>query len=393
MAGARLSELDEVGVFLQRLDIFLPIGAVPVDLLFEMLLEFAQQFQVGLRMKTLDAAEVVSKQAIEILLLGTVHEHADVEDLVPHQIGDVPNEEESALLQFARFIHGDLGGAVSHQHSAVGAVREPLLRWLIADGDSCLRPIWKRLQRTVFRIDQGLAQAAPPLIKPIGKSQKLAVSAAPLRRNFAPATLELLIFQILDPGEKRFEGMQATNALVNQPAGIHGVDGAVRGIPVPIVEAKTLVDEPAGVARVLLVDRPMKDHLALITIAGPLVKDEPAKKDGGQIRDFAKQAIGKKIQHQSPAGDTWELRSKGQTWGTGLAGGSKLQPQARVSLDKLNRNLDECRGWHGQPTSKARRPASISLASTRTCWGLFWNLGRAGIKSGQIICFRLCSSG
>ena len=91
---------------LHLLEKALQVVFVLLDLLFEMALQVAQEFQVGLRMEALDAAEVASEKAIQELLLGAVQQEPDVEKLLPLGAGDVAHQVIRAGLQAGFIRHG-----------------------------------------------------------------------------------------------------------------------------------------------------------------------------------------------------------------------------------------------------------------------------------------------
>ena len=104
---ARRRKLNDVGKgLLHPLEEALQVVFVLLDLLFEMALQVAQEFQVGLRVEALDAAEVASEKAIQELLLGAVQEEPDVEKLFPLGVGDVTHQVIRAGFQAAFIRHG-----------------------------------------------------------------------------------------------------------------------------------------------------------------------------------------------------------------------------------------------------------------------------------------------
>ena len=76
-----------------------------VDLLLEILLELAQEFQVGLRVEALHAPEVIREQTAQVLLLRAVQKQADVQRLIPHQVRHILDQEKGARFNFALFRH------------------------------------------------------------------------------------------------------------------------------------------------------------------------------------------------------------------------------------------------------------------------------------------------
>ena len=79
---------------------------VLLDLLFEIALQIAQEFEVGLRVEALDAAQIAGEKAIQVLLLGAVQKESDVEKLLPLGVGNVTHQVIRAGLQAAFIHHG-----------------------------------------------------------------------------------------------------------------------------------------------------------------------------------------------------------------------------------------------------------------------------------------------
>ena len=104
---------------------------VLLDLLFEMALQVAQEFQVGLRVEALDAAEVASEKAIQELLLGAVQEQPDIEKLLPLGVGNVAHQVIRASLQaaFIRHRHFRESGASRQEQE-----RRLPFSWLLTSG-------------------------------------------------------------------------------------------------------------------------------------------------------------------------------------------------------------------------------------------------------------------
>jgi hypothetical protein len=105
-------------------------------------------------------------------------------------------------------------------------------------------------------------------------------------------SLDLRRVEVLDPGEKGLKRPESLDLLINQAAWIKAPDRAVRKAPIAIVKTKALIDEQSGIRRTFLLHRSKEDHLATVTVTGPLVKNESPQEYGRQVPDFAEQTIG-----------------------------------------------------------------------------------------------------
>ena len=87
------------------MDVRIEIIARLVDLFFEIWLKLTQVCEVGLGMESLDAPQVIRKQASQIIFPRAVKEDPDVYGLAPHQVGDVLDQKERALFQLGVVRH------------------------------------------------------------------------------------------------------------------------------------------------------------------------------------------------------------------------------------------------------------------------------------------------
>jgi len=73
----------------------------------------------------------------------------------------------------------------------------------------------------------------------------------------------------------------ARDFFVDQTARVETTNGVVGKRPIAVIEAKTVVDHCHRVGRALVIRRTMKDHLAAVAVAGPLIKtNAPWKMEG-----------------------------------------------------------------------------------------------------------------
>ena len=75
-------------------------------------------------MKPPDAAQVVGDDAVQVLLVGAVQEHTNVQALITHHIRHITDQEEGASLEFGFLRHGNLAFDSSRFLSSVAAVSD-----------------------------------------------------------------------------------------------------------------------------------------------------------------------------------------------------------------------------------------------------------------------------
>ena len=172
-----------------------------LDLLFEMALQVAQEFQVGLRMEALDAAEVASEKAIQELLLGAVQQEPDVEKLLPLGVGDVTHQVIRASLQAAFIRHGYFQESGDQESECAASLLLNSDFSLLTPSSS--HPIGKRIERGILGVDDRLAQCPPPRVEGLDQPRQLAgVRLAPFRGDSLRALLQFTGCKVFDAGKK-----------------------------------------------------------------------------------------------------------------------------------------------------------------------------------------------
>ena len=58
----------------------------------------------------------------------------------------------------------------------------------------------------------------------------------------------------------------------------------------------------------------------------------------------------------------------------GISGATQADSEVFGVFDQPIGDFNHFHPWHRQPERQTKLVASISFASTRMCWGLFWNL-------------------
>src|SRR5436309_1192635 len=298
-----------------------------LDLLFEVRLKLAEEFEVGARMEPLHAPKVARKQAPQVFILGAVQEDTDIEGFPFNGVWNILDQKKRTFLKLGSLGHG-------------GDTR--------VEGN--LPPVREGPQVGVLGVNNRLTQTALAFRQPLRKPLELSPApGAPFSWNIACALLDLPAIQILNSREIGLEVLETADAFVNQPAGIDIADGAVGEIPLPVVKAEALVNEPGGVGVGLVVDRPGEDHLPSIAVAGPLVEHKSSQESGAQSADFAQKPVGQEIHDQGQARIARKTRAKRQPSGAWLNAGSRLDDHLRVAANEFVGHFDKRRPGHGKP--------------------------------------------
>src|ERR1700678_2283257 len=155
-------------------------------------------------------------------------------------------------------------------------------------------PVRKGLHRRFpGRYQQFADELTPPQQMFEHLFERLEIEAVPFTRyfllNFVEHGLSDFQFHPSQPGLERFE---AAHRLIDTMTRVKSSERSVRKIPFAGIETEPLIDHLSPVTRFILCA--VKDSLAPVRVAGPLVEDEHAAKIG-KIHDLTKPIVTKNV--------------------------------------------------------------------------------------------------